>query len=134
METGLEMKILKLLAVVALIVAAVIGLFIVSESGIIGGKTANSGGNANEAPADTGRTTQAEPEPANSTFSDEDQATGTQTATTAYEEYTVKENDSFATIAAAHNTTIAEIQELNPDANSNNLHVGDTLKLPVTSP
>lgn len=44
--------------------------------------------------------------------------------------YTVKSGDSLSTIAAAHGTTIAELQALNPSVDSSALHVGQKIRLP----
>lgn len=135
MDSSLETRILKLLALGALIIAAVIGIFIVSDSGIINGSDSSGSESSVVSPETVSETVSqaATEEEASGDEATQETVTVDETQTTAFKEYTVKEGDSFATIAAENSTTIADIQELNPEVNSNNMHVGDILKLPAAS-
>ncbi len=120
MQGGLERSVLRFLAVAALIAAAAVGFYIVAISGVIG---SGSGGEAARTTATTATTTTAAA-PA------EEPAAGETTATTGQNTYTIKPGDSFASIAAEHNTSIAKIIELNPNVNPQNLKPGTEIKVP----
>lgn len=45
------------------------------------------------------------------------------------ETYQVQAGDTFGSIAAAHGTTVAELEALNPDVSSTALHVGQTIRV-----
>ncbi len=47
------------------------------------------------------------------------------------DEYVIKGGDTFAKIARAHGTTLADIQSVNPGVDSSKLKVGQKIKLPA---
>jgi len=47
------------------------------------------------------------------------------------DEYVIKSGDTFAKIARANGTTIADLTAVNPGVNSSKLHVGQKIKLPA---
>jgi LysM repeat protein len=44
--------------------------------------------------------------------------------------YTIREGDTFETIASEQGTTVERLQALNPDVDLNSLQVGQTIKVP----
>ena len=53
----------------------------------------------------------------------------TATTPTGPESYTVQAGDTLGSIAAEHDTTVQELQELNPGVDSQSLSVGQDIKL-----
>ena len=126
----LESTIVRGLAVVALGAALVAAAYIAFNSGVVGGRsngavavptTAASGASASAADSGgAGAAAAAAPDTA-----------GGQEATPAVTKtYTVQDGDSFSSIARKFNTTISEIQKLNPSVNPQNLSVGLKLNIP----
>ena len=44
--------------------------------------------------------------------------------------YTIREGDTFETIAADEGTTVEQLQALNPDVDPNSLQVGQKILIP----
>jgi LysM repeat protein len=53
----------------------------------------------------------------------------TTTATAAARYYTVQKGDTFGSIAAKENTTITDLEALNPDVNPTTLQVGQRIRV-----
>ncbi len=117
-DSGLETNVIRVLAVVALVVAAVIAGYITVNSGIFDGSESAEGadaGTVSTVPEST--ETSAEEPPA-------------ETSTTSTNTYVIKPNDSFATIAEKYDTSIARIVELNPNLDPQNLKPGTVINVP----
>lgn len=116
-DGGLEANVIRVLAVVALVAAAIIAGSITINSGIFDRAQADVG-------ADTGTV---------ATVSTDEEPTGetaVETTTTTQNTYEIKPNDSFATIAEQYNTSIARIVELNPNLDPQNLKPGTVINVP----
>ncbi len=112
--------VLRTLAVLALIAAAVIAVMITTNSGIIGASGDQASGVDQATVATTGAAADESP----------DQALDADTTTGSRNTYEVKSGDSFASIAVEYNTSIARIVELNPNVNPQNLKPGTLLVVP----
>jgi lysostaphin len=117
--SSIESTVIRVLAVLALVTAAATAVIITNSSGILGG---------DESAAVADQTTAAQTAPSPEEALDQPAAEGT--ATTAGNTYEVKPGDSFASIAAEYNTSIARIVELNPNVNPQNLKPGTVIKVP----
>jgi LysM repeat protein len=53
----------------------------------------------------------------------------TTTATAAAKYYTVQKGDTYGSIAAKENTTVADLEALNPDVNPTTLQVGQRIRV-----
>ncbi|HET8823308.1 MAG TPA: LysM domain-containing protein [Thermoleophilaceae bacterium] len=104
----------RLLAPLALIISTVAVIAIVLGSGAVGGDD-NGAENADtrDVPAATDGTT----------------ATERQRRRRGRATYTIKANDTLSGIAAANNTTVERLQELNPDLDPQGLVAGQKIKL-----
>ena len=116
MNSSLESTLLRAIAVLALVAAAVLALYITVNSGVMGDDAASAPETAMGTTADSGDVAQGE--------------TPAETGTTSQKTYEVKPGDSFALISEQHNTDIATIMELNPNVNPQNLKPGTVLVVP----
>jgi LysM repeat protein len=55
--------------------------------------------------------------------------TGGQTTTSTAKYYTVEKGDTYGSIAAKENTTVADLEALNPDVNPTALQVGQRIRV-----
>ncbi|MHB1390647.1 MAG: LysM peptidoglycan-binding domain-containing protein [Thermoleophilia bacterium] len=118
MYLPLEGQIVRGLAVMALAAAVLTAGVIISNSGMFGGGSGSSTGVSDTVGAAAGTTSGAA-------------ADGTSaTATTSSRSYVVKDGDSFYTISREFNTTIAAIQQLNPNLDPSNLTPGTRIAIP----
>lgn len=131
-----EAQILRTMAVACLAVALLVSAFILFNSGIIGGSASHSGAaeplDAVAAPAPETASTPAQAAGA-ATAADaaSPAATVATTPTTpSGNTYIVQSGDSFYTIARKYNTSIAQIQQLNPDLDTSNLATGTSVNVP----
>lgn len=120
--SGLEANIIKMLALVSLIVAAIVAGYITVNSGIFGGTAADAGADVSTVSTIAGEAEQPAGEAA--------PAPETATTATTPNTYEIKPNDSFATIAEQYNTSIARIVELNPNLDPQNLKPGTVINVP----
>lgn len=129
-----EAQTLRTLAVAGLATALLVSAYIFFNSGVTGGA-------AGPAPAEQQLDAAAPAAPAGTAASDAADAgittapDGTTTSTTATtarsgNTYTVQSGDSFYTIARKYNTSIAEIQQLNPELDPSNLSTGTAVNVP----
>lgn len=116
--SGLEHNVIRALAVIALVVAAMIAAYITFNSGIFEGSDS-----ATDVDVTTVSTVE---EAAGDTNAD----TPAVTETTEQNTYEIQPNDSFATIAEQYNTSIARIVELNPNLDPQNLKPGTVINVP----
>lgn len=118
-----ETQILKALAVIALSAAIITAAFITSSSGILDGGAEGAAVSAGAIDAQAeGAGTEAAP-PA-------EEAAAAETATTPAKTYVVQDGDSFYTISRKFNTTISEIQQMNPNLDPSNLTPGTSVAVP----
>jgi LysM repeat protein len=104
----------RLLAPLALIVSTVAVLAIVLGSGAVGGDdNGTENADTRDVPAATDGTT----------------ATERQRRQRGPATYTIKANDTLSGIAAANNTTVERLQELNPELDPQGLVAGQKIKL-----
>lgn len=118
-ETHLEASILRILAIIALAAAFMVAVLITYNSGVIGGSGSGSvAGDEKPAgePAGESSATPSGNEPS------EPSASG--------KTYVVQDGDSFYSIARKFNTSISEIQKLNPNVDPQNLTTGTKLNVP----
>lgn len=122
MYSRMEAQIIRTLAVAALAAAFLAAALITFDSGILGGGSSGSAGpddgidaTASAAPAEA-------PAPVGETPG--------QTTPASDKTYVVQDGDSFYTIARKYDTTIAEIQQLNPNVDPQNLSAGTRLVVP----
>lgn len=116
--TQLESSLIRILAVIALTAAVVAAVIITYNSGVLnrsgGGSGAVQGGQAagqlDESAGDGGESSTG-PVPSGKT-------------------YVVQDGDSFYSIARKFNTSISEIQKLNPNVDPQNLTSGTRLNVP----
>ncbi|MEA2365696.1 MAG: LysM domain [Thermoleophilaceae bacterium] len=101
----------RLLAPLALIVFLVAFVAILLGSGVIGDDTGTNSGSTSDLPAATERTT-----------TEQKQKKTPKT-------YTIKTNDTLSGIAAKTGTTVATLQELNPELDPTGLVAGQKIKL-----
>lgn len=133
-----EAQILRTMAVACLAVALLVSAFILFNSGIIGGSPSPSGAvepldaAAGAAPAPETTTTPTQAAGAATIAAEASPAaTVATTATTpSGNTYIVQSGDSFYTIARKYNTSIAQIQQLNPDLDTSNLATGTSVNVP----
>jgi len=136
----LESQILRIFAVAGLAVALVTGMLILMQSGVVGGTSSTStpterrAGSAEPLPApadvlaaETTSTDSGEAAPSDESSGSEDTAT---TSTQPTKTHVVQSGDSFYTIAQKYNTTIARIQQLNPNLDPANLKPGVEVVVP----
>ena len=116
MNYQLESRIIKILAIVALALALFTVIKITFDTGMIGGSSG-----ATESADLTDSAAAASPEEASS----EEAAPATATRT-----HVVADGDSFYSIARKYNTTISEIQKLNPNIDPQHLTAGIRLAIP----
>lgn len=117
--TQLESSLIRILAIIALTAAVVAAIIITYNSGIIGGSGSSSSSEQGEQAAG-----QAEQSPG--AGAGEDTAGAAQTGKT----YVVQDGDSFYSIARKFNTSISDIQKLNPNVDPQNLTSGTRLNVP----
>lgn len=114
----------------ALAAAFMVAIYIAVDSGVLGGEEALDTGDGETATSKTA-TDEIEPAEEPSGYQEEEPSGESMaTETTDGGTYKVQSGDSFSTIAQKFDTSIAEIQELNPDVNPQNLTVGMELKVP----
>lgn len=114
MNYQVESKILKALAIAALAAAMLTMLIIIVNTGVVGGdSSATSEAGGTEGVATTS-----------------DAAAAEATATTATRTHVVEDGDSFYSIARKYDTSISEIQKLNPNIDPQHLTAGIRLAIP----
>ncbi len=116
-----EAKILRFLAVLGLAAALLTVGFLAINTGVLGG---GSGG-VITAPAAASASFAA-----GAAGGSSDQSQQADTATTSGRTYTVQDGDTFYSIARKFNTTISDIQKLNPNIDPQNLTSGVKLVVP----
>ena len=119
MNYQLESKIIKSLAILALSAALLTVVAIVINSGVMAG---GSGGDDASAESATADTVGAAPE-ADQEAPETSPTTGTRT-------HVVEDGDSFYSIARKYDTSISEIQRLNPNIDPQHLTAGIKLSIP----
>ena len=124
-----EVKILHALAVIGLAAALITAGFIAVSSGVLGGGKNSSGGAGQSLSSTTPAASSGAAAPAGS-----DSSTGaghsTETTAAAGTTYVVQDGDTFFSIARKFNTTIADIQKLNPNVDPQHLTAGIKLTVP----
>jgi len=110
----IESTILKTLAIMALAVALLTMGIITVNAGVIGGGSSES--------SEAGDTTIAS--------SSGESASPDATSTTATRSHVVQDGDSFYSIARKYDTSISEIQKLNPNIDPQHLTAGIRLAIP----
>lgn len=123
-----EAQIIRTMAVAGLVVGLLVSAYILFNSGIVGGSApvpvtvepldsaAAPAPATTSTPGVTGETTGAE--------------TTAPTTTRPGNTYVVQSGDSFYTIARKYNTSIAQIQQMNPDLDPSNLSTGTSVNVP----
>lgn len=104
------------MAVLALTVAFMVAIIITYNSGIFGGGARNLSGSGQAL----------EPATTSPESSPDSEASGAASGKT----YVVQDGDSFYSIARKFNTSISEIQKLNPNVDPQNLTSGTRLTMP----
>ena len=115
----MESSLIRVLAVIALTAAVVAGVIITYNSGVLGGSN-----NGNVSVQD-GQAGGQEEQPAGAGAGEGPGGT-VQSGKT----YVVQDGDSFYSIARKFNTSISEIQKLNPNVDPQNLTSGTRLNVP----
>lgn len=118
-ETQLELSLIRILAVIALTAAFAAAVIITYSSGVLSGSgSVSAPGQGGQAAGQIDQSSgaamsdsSAEPSPAGKT-------------------YVVQDGDSFFSIARKFNTSISEIQKLNPNIDPQNLTAGTRLNVP----
>lgn len=119
---------MRIMAVTGLVVGLLVSAYILFNSGIVGGSAPMPGmvepldSAAAPAPATTSTPGTAAETPA--------AATTTPTTTQPGNTYVVQSGDSFYTIARKYNTSIAQIQQMNPNLDTSNLSTGTSVNVP----
>ncbi len=116
MYSRYEPKIIKSLAITGLAAAFLFAIFVTFNSGVLGGGKNSS--------ADTTGAI------GSSTAAADQGAQPAKTATTGTRSHIVADGDSFYSIARKYNVTIAEISQLNPNVDPQNLTSGTRLTIP----
>jgi LysM repeat protein len=122
MDPRLESQVIKTLAVVALAAAFLAAAVITFNSGVFGGGAGGATGSEEALDAAVSAS------PAEAAGGEADEAPAAET--TSNKKYTVQEGDSFYTISRQFNTSISEIQQLNPNLDPSNLTPGTTVIVP----
>ncbi|MFA6000664.1 MAG: LysM domain-containing protein [Thermoleophilia bacterium] len=113
MNYQIESKIIKALAIAALAVALFTMGIITANTGIIGGGSSEAAETGDTAIASSGESASAQATPA-----------------TATRNHVVQDGDSFYSIARKYDTSISEIQKLNPNIDPQHLTAGIRLAIP----
>lgn len=116
MNYQIESTILKALAILALVVALLTMGIITANTGVI------SGGGGSAESSEAGDTAIAS--------SSDESASAEATPTTATRTHVVQDGDSFYSIARKYDTSISEIQKLNPNIDPQHLTAGIRLAIP----
>ena len=126
MYSHLESKLLRPLAVLALGVAFVVAALITFNSGVLGDGGDSSLRSEEAIDASAG----AAPEQAAASEPAAPPETPSQTAPATEKTYEVQDGDSFYSISRKFNTSIAEIQQMNPNLDPSNLSPGTKIVVP----
>lgn len=114
MNYQIESRILKALAIAALVVALLTMGIITANTGIVGGGRSSEASGAGDTTAS----------------SSGESASAETTPTTATRTHVVQDGDSFYSIARKYDTSISEIQKLNSNIDPQNLTAGIRLAIP----
>lgn len=123
MYSPLEGQIVRSLAVIALAAAVLTAGIITINSGMFGGGAGKSAGASDTVGAGAGTTT------AGSEAASETPSTTTTTPGSS-RSHVVEAGDSFYTISRKYDTSIAAIQQLNPNLDPSNLTPGTRVSIP----